>query len=151
MSDDEEEYQYDDDDYNYGSDAEDNEGDQGDDKLIQIENAFYEGEESLGEGNLAVAKSKFELVCQLSDDSDTIKWKFKGLQHLVILCYNLNDYTELVVKYREMMSYISSVTRNECTDAINNILDVVQGKLLDRVCMNSWYFYVIKLNSWLNY
>ena len=43
MSDDEEEYQYDDDDndYNYGSDAEENGGE--DDKLIQIENAFYEG------------------------------------------------------------------------------------------------------------
>ena len=84
----------------------------------------------MSEGNLKMAKSKFELVCQLSEDSDTNKWKFKGLQNLVVLCYSLNDYSELVTKYREMMSYISNVTRNECTDAINNVLDVVQGTYL---------------------
>lgn len=126
MSDDE--YQYDDDDYNYGSDADENDEAGGDDKLIQIENAFYEGEESLSEGNLQLARTKFELVVELSDP-DTVKWKFKALQNIVILSYSLNSYSELLLSYREMMSYISSVTRNECTDAINNILDVVQGDI----------------------
>ena len=51
--------------------------------------------------------------------------RFKALQHLVILNYKLRRFTETTACYRNMLDFMSTVTRNECTDAINAILDAI--------------------------
>lgn len=45
------------------------------------------------------------------------------MQHLVTIYFALGVYDKMVERYRGMLEYITSVTRNECTDAINAILD----------------------------
>lgn len=53
--------------------------------------------------------------------------RFKALQHIVSIYYNLHDMSQMVNSYRELLQYVTntSITRNEVTDAINSVLDTV--------------------------
>lgn len=121
MSDDEEEYEYD-----YGSDAEYEEGSEGEgeDEMIEIENSYYEGEDLIKD-NPEGACELFDKVVQLETERDSTKWRFKALRHLVILYYKLHKFQQSIQSYRNMLVHMSTVTRNECTDAINAVLDVL--------------------------
>jgi hypothetical protein len=46
--------------------------------------------------------------------------RFKALQHLVTLYFQLSQFDKMVGRYEQMLKYINSVTRNESTDAINS-------------------------------
>jgi hypothetical protein len=37
-------------------------------------------------------------------------------QHLVVLHYRLGQLPQMVERYKEMLGYVTQVTRNECTD-----------------------------------
>jgi COP9 signalosome complex subunit 2 len=129
MSDEEYEYDYgSDNDYNYGSDDGGNEGgDDEKDELIEIENAYYEGDDIKNE-NPKRAIEKFEYVVKTETArGDQVKWRFKALQSLVVLHYNTGNLDGAISCYGAMLSYLSSVTRNECTDAINAVLDVISS------------------------
>jgi len=76
--------------------------------------------------NPAAAIEKFERVVELETArGDEIKWRFKALQNLVVLNQGLGRFQEMITRYCEMLSYIHVATRNECTDAINIILDSI--------------------------
>ena len=110
--DDDEDYEYEEDDYNYGSDEE---GGQVEDDLIEIENCFYEGDDLKVE-NPSAAIEKFARSVELEKArGDDVKWRFKALQNLVVLQYQLGLFNESIARYREMLTYIHAVTRNECT------------------------------------
>ena len=47
------------------------------------------------------------------------------MQHLVVMYFSLGKFEKMVERYRAMLNFISSVTRNECTEAINVILDTL--------------------------
>ncbi|KAG5187539.1 PCI domain-containing protein [Tribonema minus] len=101
MSDEEYEYEYgSEEDYQYGSGADD---DDPKDDLIAIENAFYEGDE-------------------LKTEKPT-----NALEQMVILHHRLQQMPQMLERYREMLGYVSRVTRNECTDSINQVLDTVSA------------------------
>lgn len=129
MSDDEEyEYDYgsDEDNYNYGSDQDnDNVETGGNDELIELENSYYEGDD-LKNDDPTKAIEMFEKVVEMeTKQGDVVKWRFKALQHLVTIYFGQRIYDKMIKSYRSMLDYISSVTRNECTDAINVILDTL--------------------------
>lgn len=42
-----------------------------------------------------------------------------------MIYFSLGDYDNMVERYRSMLQYITAVTRNECTEAINTILDAI--------------------------
>jgi COP9 signalosome complex subunit 2 len=141
MSDDEE-YEYD-----YGSDADsmdegggsDNEGTtnkDGADEKIAVENAFYEAQDLESE-NPKEACRLFEQVIvldtQLEAAGEPVVWRFKALQHLVNLNFCLHNYPEMVRKYQAMLKDMPLVTRNECTEAINSILETISGSQNDTV------------------
>lgn len=68
----------------------------------------------------------FEKVVEMESAlGDTVKWRFLALQHLVTLNFTLGSYEDMLKRYRAMLTHMASVTRNECTDAINAILDVI--------------------------
>lgn len=68
----------------------------------------------------------FERVVQLESElGDQVKWRFKALQNLVVIYFSQACYEKMVERYRSMLQYIASVTRNDCTEAINTILDTV--------------------------
>jgi len=121
MSDDDFEYEYDSDDQ--GDDQEDDQ----DDDAIQIENAFYEADDCKGtEPEKAV--ELFEKVVKLeSERGDEVKWRFRALENLVTLCHKLGRYEEMEERHGEMLKYLGSVTRNECTESINSLLTIISG------------------------
>eukprot|EP01038_Epipyxis_sp_PR26KG_P007651 gene7651-10413_t len=148
MSDDEE-YEYDygsDQEYNYGSD--DGNNDNGvNDELIEIENAFYEGDDLRNEDR-ARAIDMFEKVVRLETDmGDTVKWRFKALQHLVTIYFASGAYEKMIERYRGMLLYIGSVTRNECTDSINIILDTLANSTDVKVLSEMYEITLIALKS----
>jgi hypothetical protein len=53
--------------------------------------------------------------------------RFKALQNLVTIYFSLGDNSKMIDRYRTMLLYMTKVTRNECTDAINIILDTLQS------------------------
>lgn len=53
--------------------------------------------------------------------------RFKALQNLVTIYFSLGQNDKMIERYRTMLIYMSKVTRNECTDAINIILDTLQS------------------------
>lgn len=126
MSDEEYEYDYGSDaEYDYGSDQDNEGGDEVADDLVEIENSFFEADDIRTE-NQSRAIELFEKVVSLEEArGDQVKWRFKALQHLVILYFLTENSPLMIQKYRAMLLLISSVTRNECTDAINVVLDAI--------------------------
>lgn len=124
MSDDEDDYEYDygsDDDQCFGSDEEEDK----DDDLIEIENSYYEGDDYIKEDPKR-AVELFEKVVELETSrGDEVTWRFKALQQLVKVHFNLQEYSQMIKRYRDMLVYMSSVTRNECTESINMVLDTI--------------------------
>ena len=111
-----EEYEYSDEDAN-----ESGSGDEGNEVEIEIENAFYEGDDCKVE-DPKHAREMFEKVVKLEESNNLeIKWRFKSLEHLVALHFRLGEFDSMLERYTQMLSYIakSTLTRNECTSAIN--------------------------------
>lgn len=53
---------------------------------------------------------------------------FKALKQTVKLYYKLVKYKEMMLAYRDMLTYIkSAVTRNYSEKCINNIMDFISG------------------------
>jgi len=132
MSDNEdEEYEYDygsdNEEYDYGSDGGGDGHDGLADELIEIENAFYEGDDCKNENPLKAIELFEKVVAMETDKGDQVKWRFKALQSLVSLYYNSEQYQLMLDRYRSMLSYMTSVTRNECTDAINSVIDSISS------------------------
>lgn len=130
MSDEEYEYEYgsEDEGYDYGSDQGDMEGDDedgGGNVFIEIENSFYEGEDLKIEDPSKAIELLEKVVEMEESQGAAVKWRFKALQHLVTVYFTLSIFDKMVLSYRKMLVLMSSVTRNECTDAINTVLDTL--------------------------
>ena len=64
--------------------------------------------------------------------------RFKALNELVLIYYKLERYSTMSEKYRLMLTFVSSVTRNECTDAINSILGAL-ASVKDNTVLSEMY------------
>ena len=121
---DSEEYDYgsDDEQYNY---SDEDQNDEGEDDKIAIENAYYEGDDLKSE-DPKKACELFERVVQLEGErGDEVKWRFKALENLVVLKFKLGQYDEMSTRYAEMLTHAQTVTRNECGDGVNAVLDAL--------------------------
>ncbi len=56
-------------------------------------------------------------------------------------------YDRMIERYRGMLIYLSSVTRNECTDAINAILDTLTTSVDSKVLSEMYEITLIALKS----
>jgi len=123
MSDsDEFEYESDDDPYG-GGDAEED----GDEEAIQIENTFYEADDNK-QNFPEQALEQFQRVVALeSSRGQEVVWRFKALQNVVILCGRVGRFDEMAARYRDLLSYMDQVTRNDASEAINTVLDSVNS------------------------
>merc|ERR1711957_860184 len=56
------------------------------------------------------------------------EWGFKAHKQMVKLQFKQKNYKEMMVAYKEMLTYIkSAVTRNYSEKVINKVLDLVSG------------------------
>jgi len=116
------EFEYESDDDQYGGEEED-----GDEEAIQIENTYYEADDN--KHNFPEqALEQFQKVVQLENaKGPEVVWRFKALQNIVILCSRINRFDEMATRYRELLSYMDQVTRNDASEAINTVLDSVSS------------------------
>uniref|UniRef100_K3WAZ5 PCI domain-containing protein n=1 Tax=Globisporangium ultimum (strain ATCC 200006 / CBS 805.95 / DAOM BR144) TaxID=431595 RepID=K3WAZ5_GLOUD len=140
MSDSEEyEYEYDSDEaYNSdeqlgGSDGEaDEEKSAARETLIKLENMFYEAEDFRQRGDLVNALEYFQKVVALEkhtieDAPENMKWSFQAYENIVKICVSSQQWDDMLANYQQMLTFLPYVTRNESTDSISSILDVVSA------------------------
>ena len=65
-------------------------------------------------------KKCIELETELGDE---IQFRFKAMEHIVILCMKLNKTDEITSSYKSLLDMIQKVAVNDVSDAVNNILD----------------------------
>lgn len=145
MSDSEEyEYEYDSDDaYNSdeqleGSDGEGAAGGSSEksaarETAIELENTFYEAEDLRQRGELAAARELFEKVVTLEQPAleqspESVRWSFQAYEHIVKICAHRAQWDDMLTGYQRMLAFLPFVTRNESTDSISSILDVVSAQ-----------------------
>ncbi|DAZ96988.1 TPA: hypothetical protein N0F65_011903 [Lagenidium giganteum] len=140
MSDSEEyEYEYDSDEQNQSDDQDAGTGDEGGEErnavretLIKLENTFYEAEDFRQRGDNAQALEYFLRVVDLERDviasePSNVKWSFQALENVVKLCVGRQQWDDMLTYYQQMLSFLAQVTRNESTESISSILDVVSA------------------------
>lgn len=120
---DSDQFEYESDDDPYGGGEEED----GDEEGIQIENTFYEADDN--KLNFpAQALEQFQKVVALETSrGPEVVWRFKALQNMVILCARTAKFDEMATRYRELLSYMDQVTRNDASEAINTVLDSVSS------------------------
>jgi len=120
---DSDEFEYESDDDPYGGGEEED----GDEEAIQIENTFYEADDNK-QNFPEQALEQFQKVVALETSRGTeVVWRFKALQNIVILCARISRFDEMATRYRELLSYMDQVTRNDASEAINTVLDSVSS------------------------
>eukprot|EP00747_Dinoflagellata_sp_TGD_P166974 gnl/TRDRNA2_/TRDRNA2_190604_c0_seq1.p1 gnl/TRDRNA2_/TRDRNA2_190604_c0~~gnl/TRDRNA2_/TRDRNA2_190604_c0_seq1.p1 ORF type:complete len:452 (-),score=110.42 gnl/TRDRNA2_/TRDRNA2_190604_c0_seq1:144-1499(-) len=120
---DSDEFEYESDDEAYGAGEEED----GDEEAIQIENTFYEADDN----KLTCpeqALEQFQRVVALEEKRGTeVVWRFKALQNIVILSVKVSTVDQMTARYKELLSYMDQVTRNDASEAINTVLDSVSS------------------------
>lgn len=54
------------------------------------------------------------------------EWGFKALKQMIKINFKLQNYNEMMVRYKQLLTYIkSAVTRNHSEKSINSILDYI--------------------------
>merc|ERR1712232_914915 len=120
---DSDEFEYESDDDPYGGCEEE----EGDEEAIQIENTFYEADDNK-KNFPEQALEQFERVVSLETSRGTeVVWRFKALQNIVILCARISKFDEMANRYRDLLSYMDQVTRNDASEAINTVLESVSS------------------------
>ncbi|KAF1787981.1 PCI/PINT associated module [Phytophthora cactorum] len=89
---------------------------------IALENTFYEAEDFRQRGDLTQALEYFQRVVALEKEVTPLeerKWSFQALEHA--------QWEEMLRHYEQMLEHLAFVTRNESTESISSILDVVSS------------------------
>jgi COP9 signalosome complex subunit 2 len=93
---------------------------------IQIENRFYEAEDTR-RSQPARALQQFEECVSLCADAgkEFADKRFKALEHIVTILLLLNRHDDMLKRYRELLASAADVTRNEFSDSVNKVLNAV--------------------------
>jgi len=106
----------------YGFEYSDDEDEEQD---VDIENQYYNSK-GLLESDTVEALRGFQLVVDMEQEKG--EWGFKALKQIVKAHYRLANYSDLLVAYANMLTYIkSAVTRNYSEKSMTKILDYVSG------------------------
>ncbi|CAI5746087.1 unnamed protein product [Peronospora destructor] len=97
---------------------------------IALENTFYEAEDFRQRGELTQALDYFQRVVTLEQETTPVeerKWSFQALEHVVKICVSRHQWDEMLRHYEQMLKHLAFVTRNESTESISSILEVVSN------------------------
>eukprot|EP00928_Gymnodinium_smaydae_P055819 TRINITY_DN39294_c0_g1_i1.p2 TRINITY_DN39294_c0_g1~~TRINITY_DN39294_c0_g1_i1.p2 ORF type:complete len:452 (+),score=144.24 TRINITY_DN39294_c0_g1_i1:163-1518(+) len=120
---DSDEFEYESDEDPYGGAEEED----GDEEAIQIENTFYEADDNK-QNFPEQALEQFQKVVALETSRGSeVVWRFKALQNIVMLCARIGRFDDMAARYRDLLSYMDQVTRNDASEAINTVLDSVSS------------------------
>lgn len=90
---------------------------------VDLENQYYNSK-ALKEDDPHAALESFDKVLFLEQEKG--EWGFKALKQMVKINYKLQQYDQMMKRYKELLTYIkSAVTRNHSEKSINSILDFI--------------------------
>lgn len=91
---------------------------------VDLENQYYNSK-SLKENNPNGALESFQRVLDL-ENGEKGEWGFKALKQMIKINFRLQNYEEMMTRYKQLLLYIkSAVTRNHSEKSINSILDYI--------------------------
>jgi len=91
---------------------------------VDLENQYYNSK-SLKEHNPQGALESFQRVLDL-ENGEKGEWGFKALKQMIKINFRLQNYEEMMTRYKQLLTYIkSAVTRNHSEKSINSILDYI--------------------------
>uniref|UniRef100_A0A182QQU9 COP9 signalosome complex subunit 2 n=1 Tax=Anopheles farauti TaxID=69004 RepID=A0A182QQU9_9DIPT len=121
MSDIDDDFMCDDDDDDYGLEYSEDSNSEPD---VDLENQYYNSKALKEEAPQDALKS-FQKVLDL-ENGEKGEWGFKALKQMIKLNFKLQNYQEMMVRYKQLLTYIkSAVTRNHSEKSINSILDYI--------------------------
>uniref|UniRef100_A0A0L8IEL9 PCI domain-containing protein n=1 Tax=Octopus bimaculoides TaxID=37653 RepID=A0A0L8IEL9_OCTBM len=91
---------------------------------VDLENQYYNSK-ALKEDDPRKALENFHMVLEL-EGKDKGEWGFKALKQMIKINFKLENYDEMMKRYKQLLTYIkSAVTRNYSEKSINSILDYI--------------------------
>lgn len=91
---------------------------------VDLENQYYSSK-ALKNSDPRAALDSFQKVLELEKDEKG-DWGFKALKQMIKINFKLDNYDEMMTRYKQLLSYIkSAVTRNYSEKSINSILDYI--------------------------
>jgi len=91
---------------------------------VDLENQYYNSK-SLKEKDPKAALDSFQRVLDL-ENGEKGEWGFKALKQMIKINFRLNNFGEMMTRYKQLLTYIkSAVTRNHSEKSINSILDYI--------------------------
>lgn len=91
---------------------------------VDLENQYYNSK-ALKEEEPVAALASFQKVLDL-EGGDKGEWGFKALKQMIKINFKLNNFDEMMKRYKQLLTYIkSAVTRNHSEKSINSILDYI--------------------------
>ncbi|XP_052865313.1 COP9 signalosome complex subunit 2 [Anopheles cruzii] len=121
MSDIDDDFMCDDDDDDYGLEYSEDSNSEPD---VDLENQYYNSKALKEEAPQDALKS-FQKVLDL-ENGEKGEWGFKALKQMIKLNFKLQNYPEMMARYKQLLTYIkSAVTRNHSEKSINSILDYI--------------------------
>lgn len=91
---------------------------------VDLENQYYNSK-ALKEEDPQKALESFQRVLDL-ENGDKGEWGFKALKQMIKMNFRLQNYPEMMIRYKQLLTYIkSAVTRNHSEKSINSILDYI--------------------------
>uniref|UniRef100_A0A182WFK1 COP9 signalosome complex subunit 2 n=1 Tax=Anopheles minimus TaxID=112268 RepID=A0A182WFK1_9DIPT len=121
MSDIDDDFMCDDDDDDYGLEYSEDSNSEPD---VDLENQYYNSKALKEEAPQDALKS-FQKVLDL-ENGEKGEWGFKALKQMIKLNFKLQNYQEMMARYKQLLTYIkSAVTRNHSEKSINSILDYI--------------------------
>ncbi|CAK4098571.1 unnamed protein product [Aphanomyces euteiches] len=127
-----------------GSQQDDNEEEVIDETAIKIENTFYEADDCKNSDPTRALELFLQVISLQQEgstgkDKDHVKFQFMSLENIVKLCATLNKPEPMLKHYKEMLLLLPHVTRNEFTDSVNGILDLVSSLTSARNIVSQTY------------
>ncbi|XP_058797194.1 COP9 signalosome complex subunit 2 isoform X1 [Phymastichus coffea] len=114
---------------------------------VDLENQYYNSK-ALKEDDPKAALQSFQKVLDL-EGGDKGEWGFRALKQMIKINFKLNNYKEMMSRYKQLLTYIkSAVTRNHSEKSINSILDYIStSKNVSIYYIQNFliYFYINKL------
>jgi COP9 signalosome complex subunit 2 len=121
-------------------DVEDEDGDNGDNKSdagsdpdVDISNTYYNAKGSI-EDDINEALELFETILDMEEEKG--QWGFKSLKQMVKALFKIGKYPEMLKRYKQLLEYMSIVTRNESETAINKVLNMVSSSTDQKLLAN---------------
>lgn len=111
-------------------------GEEDDETLL--ENTYYNAK-GQREEDPKEALELFETIVDIESGTPKKNWSFKALKQMIKLLFKTKQLEKIPDKYKQLLSCMSSITRNDMEKAINNVLNLLSSDQSSRNWLEKIY------------